>query len=74
MRYGTSGTPDAMCWEVEQVNEDMFYGPIVNLQGLEKVQKFNDLVLKDKDVNKRMKKETENQEREELRVEWNWNV
>jgi len=50
MRYGTSGTPDAMCWEIEQVNEDMFYGPIVNLQGLEKVQKFNDLVSKDKDV------------------------
>ena len=44
---GTTGTPDAICWEDYTPDEDVYYGPIINKQGFEKVKRYNDYVLAD---------------------------
>jgi aldehyde dehydrogenase (NAD+) len=45
--FGTTGTPDALGWEDYIPDEDIYYGPIINKQGFEKVKKYNDYVLAD---------------------------
>ncbi len=47
---GTSGCPDGMVWEELVPNNDVYYGPIINKQGFEKVKKYNDMVLVDRDA------------------------
>jgi len=44
---GTSGCPDGMVWEELVPNEDIYYGPIINEQGFNKIKKYNDMVLSD---------------------------
>ena len=44
---GTSGCPDGMVWEELTPNKDMYYGPIINKQGFEKIKEYNDMVLID---------------------------
>jgi aldehyde dehydrogenase (NAD+) len=47
---GTSGCPDGMVWEELTPNNDMYYGPIINEQGFDKVRHYNNLVLQDSRV------------------------
>tara|TARA_Y100000593_G_scaffold35778_1_gene69856 strand:- start:11725 stop:13263 length:1539 start_codon:yes stop_codon:yes gene_type:complete len=47
---GTSGCPDGMVWEELVPNNDIYYGPIINKQGFEKIKKYNDMVLVDRDA------------------------
>jgi aldehyde dehydrogenase (NAD+) len=44
---GSTGTPDAICWEDHVVDEDIYYGPLINKQGFEKVKKYNNMALND---------------------------
>ena len=44
---GTSGCPDGMVWEELTPNNDVYYGPIINEQGFNKIKKFNSLVASD---------------------------
>jgi len=44
---GTSGCPDGMVWEELVPNNDVYYGPIINKQGFEKIVHYNDMVLAD---------------------------
>jgi len=46
-RMGSCGTPAAICWEDYVPNEDMYYGPIINQQGIEKIEAYNDMVRVD---------------------------
>jgi len=48
--FGTTGTPDALGWEDYVPDEDIYYGPIINEQGFNKVKKYNDMVLVDRDA------------------------
>jgi len=41
---------DQPSWEDYDIDESVFYGPIVNKQGFEKVEKYNSMVLDDGDV------------------------
>ena len=47
---GTTGTPDAICWEDYVPDEDIYYGPIINEQGFKKVHKYNEYVESNKDA------------------------
>ena len=44
---GTSGCPDGMVWEELSPNEDIYYGPIINQQGFDKIRAFNKMVADD---------------------------
>ena len=44
---GTSGCPDGMVWEELVPNEEIYYGPIINQQGFDKIRGFNKMVLDD---------------------------
>jgi aldehyde dehydrogenase (NAD+) len=44
---GTSGCPDGMVWEELTPNNDVYYGPIINEQGFNKIKQFNSLVASD---------------------------
>ena len=44
---GTSGCPDGMVHDVLVPDESIYYGPIINEQGFNKIKKFNDLVASD---------------------------
>ena len=44
---GTTGTPDAICWEDYVVDEDVYYGPLINEQAFGKVRYYNKLVFND---------------------------
>ena len=45
--FGTSGTPDSMCWEDYVVDESVYYGPIINEQGYNKIIMYNKMVEDD---------------------------
>jgi aldehyde dehydrogenase (NAD+) len=47
---GSTGTPDAICWEDYAVDEDTYYGPLINEQGFKKVHEYNGMVEADKDA------------------------
>ena len=44
---GSSGCPDSVVWEELVPNNDIYYGPIINKQGYEKVNHYNELVQND---------------------------
>ena len=44
---GTSGCPDGMVWEELVPDENIYYGPIINQQGFDKIRGFNKMVLDD---------------------------
>ena len=44
---GTCGTPAAICWEEITPNEEVYYGPIINVQGFEKIRRYNNMVFND---------------------------
>ena len=44
---GSSGCPDGMVWEELTPNNDIYYGPIINEQGFNKIKHFNSLVSSD---------------------------
>nr|MBC8410512.1 aldehyde dehydrogenase family protein [Paracoccaceae bacterium] len=44
---GTSGCPDGMVWEELVPNTEVYYGPIINKQGFNKIKHYNDMVLSD---------------------------
>ena len=48
--FGTTGTPDALGWEDYVPDEDMYYGPIINEQGFNKVEKYNNMVVNDREA------------------------
>ena len=47
---GTSGGPDCIGWVDYVPDESIHYGPIINRQGFEKVKKYNDWVMNDRDA------------------------
>jgi len=47
---GSTGTPDAICWEDYRPDESIDYGPIINKQGFDKIKKYNNYVLDDKEA------------------------
>ena len=47
---GTTGTPDAIGWVDQVPDESVYYGPIINEQGYNKVEKYNQMVVSDKEV------------------------
>tara|TARA_Y100000310_G_scaffold309104_1_gene352874 strand:- start:17 stop:817 length:801 start_codon:yes stop_codon:yes gene_type:complete len=46
----TSGTPDAIGWVDYVPDESVYYGPIINKQGFDKVKKYNDMVIADEEA------------------------
>ena len=44
---GTSGCPDGMVWESLVPDESIYYGPLINRQGFEKVVHYNEMVEAD---------------------------
>ena len=44
---GSTGTPDSICWEDYQVDEGVYYGPLINEQAFAKVRYYNKLVEDD---------------------------
>ncbi len=44
---GTSGCPDGMVWEELVPNKDIYYGPIINEQGFNKIRYYNKIVTDD---------------------------
>ena len=47
---GSTGTPDAICWENYVPNESHYYGPIINEQGFDKIRFNNKMVHEDKEA------------------------
>lgn len=41
----TTGMPEAVCWDDIEINEDMYYGPLINEQAFAKVRFYNHKVL-----------------------------
>ncbi len=50
VRIGSTGTPDAIGWVDEVPNENIYYGPLINEQGYEKVAEYNKMVENDPDA------------------------
>ena len=48
--FSTSGDPGCVGWEEQVPDESISYGPIINEQGFNKVKKYNDMVLVDRDA------------------------
>ena len=44
---GSCGTPAAICWEDYSPNKEIYYGPIINQQGIDKIEAYNDMVRAD---------------------------
>lgn len=44
---GTCGTPAAVCWDEIVPDEEIYYGPIINQQGFDKIRYMNSLVASD---------------------------
>ena len=47
LSLGSCGTPASICWEDYTPNEEMYYGPIINQQGVDKIEHYNDIVRSD---------------------------
>jgi aldehyde dehydrogenase (NAD+) len=47
---GSTGTPDAICWEDYLPDEGMYYGPLINEQAYLKVAKYNRMVMSDREA------------------------
>ncbi|MAF25374.1 aldehyde dehydrogenase, partial [bacterium] len=45
--FSTSGDPGCVGWEALVPDEDVYYGPIINKQGYEKANRYNELVQND---------------------------
>ena len=43
----STGTPDSICWEDYVPDEEIYYGPIINEQGFDKVRSYNAMVEAD---------------------------
>ena len=43
---GTCGTPAAVCWDEIVPDEEIYYGPIINQQGFDKIRYMNSLWLR----------------------------
>ena len=43
----STGMPEAVAWDTMEVNEEMYYGPIINEQGFDKVRLYNKMVEDD---------------------------
>ena len=48
--FSTSGDPGCVGWEDHVPNEDAYYGPIINEQGYNKIEKYNRMVINDNRV------------------------
>ena len=48
--FSTSGDPGCVGWEDSVPDKDIYYGPIINEQGFNKVKKYNDMVMVDRDA------------------------
>lgn len=46
----STGMPEAVAWDEIVPDEDIYYGPIINKQGFDKIKKYNGYVLADKDA------------------------
>ena len=46
----STGMPEAVAWDEIVPDEDIYYGPIINKQGFEKLKKYNDMVEADQDA------------------------
>jgi aldehyde dehydrogenase (NAD+) len=44
---GSCGTPASIGWEDCSPNEEMYYGPIINMNGVNKIESYNDMVRQD---------------------------
>jgi|TARA_Y100000310_G_scaffold317247_1_gene369926 aldehyde dehydrogenase (NAD+) len=45
--FSSSGDPGCVGWEDYVPDESVYYGPIINKQGFEKIKKYNNMVLND---------------------------
>jgi aldehyde dehydrogenase (NAD+) len=45
--FSTSGDPGCVAWEASVPDEEIYYGPLINKQGYEKVHRYNKLVHQD---------------------------
>tara|TARA_R100000458_G_C8266225_1_gene241235 strand:+ start:268 stop:1818 length:1551 start_codon:yes stop_codon:yes gene_type:complete len=43
----STGMPEAVAWDEMTPNEEIYYGPIINKQGYEKITKYNEMVEAD---------------------------
>jgi aldehyde dehydrogenase (NAD+) len=43
----STGMPEAVAWDERAPDEEIYYGPIINKQGFEKVRKYNEMVESD---------------------------
>ena len=56
VKVGSTGMPEAVAWDEMVVDEDVFYGPLINKNGLDKVEAYNKMVWQDSnDPNKKVK-------------------
>jgi aldehyde dehydrogenase (NAD+) len=54
---GTSGCPDGMVWEKLTPDNDIYYGPIINQQGFDKIVLYNQMVESDPEAEVLLKPE-----------------
>jgi aldehyde dehydrogenase (NAD+) len=47
INMGSCGTPASICWEEYTPNKENYYGPIINQQGIDKIESYNDMVRVD---------------------------
>ena len=45
--FFSTGFPEFLSWDKENINTDAYYGPIINKNGLEKIKKYNQMVFDD---------------------------
>jgi aldehyde dehydrogenase (NAD+) len=43
----STGMPEAVAWDSVEVNDEPYYGPLINRQAYDKVRRYNDMVLDD---------------------------
>jgi aldehyde dehydrogenase (NAD+) len=53
----STGMPEAVAWDETVPDEDVYYGPIINKQGFEKIKKYNNVVLNDEQAEVLLKPE-----------------
>ena len=46
----STGTPECVAWDTLEPNTEMYYGPIINNQGMNKILKYNQMVLDDSEA------------------------
>ena len=54
---GTSGCPDGIVWDEITPNDDIYYGPIINQQGFDKIVLYNQMVESDPEAEVLLKPE-----------------